>query len=57
MDLRSGCLECKLELNAVVDILHSYWRKHKLVSVHVGCIHRVYGIAGWRLGAVEIVTS
>lgn len=57
MDLRSGCLECKLELNAVVDILHSYWRKNKLVSVNVGCIHRVSGIAGWRLGAVEIVTS
>lgn len=57
MDLRSGCLECKLELNAALDILHSYWRKISWFSVKVGCILRFCGIAGWRLGAVEMVTS
>lgn len=27
MDLRSGWLECKLDLNVVVDMQHSYRRK------------------------------
>lgn len=27
MDLRSGCLECKLDFNVVVDMLHSCSRK------------------------------
>lgn len=40
MDLRSGCLECKLDLNVVVDILNSYKRKNKLDSFKLGCIHR-----------------
>lgn len=40
MDLRSGCLECKLDLNVVVDMLHSYKRKNTLVSFKLGCIHR-----------------
>lgn len=44
MDLRSGRLECKLDLNVVVDILNSYKRKNKLDSYKLGCIHRFFHV-------------
>lgn len=55
MDLRSGCLECKLDLNVVVDMLRFYRRKtHRFPSKWVASI----GLwTLWvKLSATEIVT-
>lgn len=54
MDLRSGCLECKLDLNAVVDMLHSYRRKIQRFALNL-----VVSIdIGWsRMGAEDLPTS
>lgn len=40
MDLRSGYLECKVDLDVVVDMLRSYKRKNTFVSFKQSCIHR-----------------